>query len=58
MQDQFQNQNVESFVSCFYSFFQRGQEESWYVYTLAIKNSISDFDSSWREFIMSVVQFA
>ena len=35
MQDQFQNQNVESFVSCFYSFFQRAQEESWYVYTLA-----------------------
>ena len=35
MQDQFQNQNVGSYVSCFYSFFQRAQEESWYVYTLA-----------------------
>ena len=43
MQDQFQNQNVGSFVSCFYSFFQRAQEES--LYTLA-KTQISDFDSS------------
>ena len=28
MQDLFRNQNVGSFVSCFYSFFRRAQEES------------------------------